>query len=382
MIPSGLDNIRYGLTSIWHRLGGGDVLKGRKLTIISDTTWSATVALVLGAELPQGYEHTQVRYVGISLMPLCWAAPERPPWGSGLSCDTSDEGKRRNVAAYGQQCIEDVESLARWMLEAVDADKSVDELYARYDTSGRVSHPFQDSATICHDVVLQIGLPIFAVKTENHPPHIKYLGFLPPKPSPSDLVLPDWYQEVVDNSSRKAATKTGRKRIIFVAQGTEVLDHRETIIPCFQGLASRKDVLVIAVLCKRDATLDQHLGLFEGGVLPDNVRVVDYFPYDAILEHADVFVSNSGFGGVGHAIANAVPMVQCGSVFDKGDIGRRVEYSELGVYLPDEARTPDKIAAAVHEVLTLPKYRQRALELSAECQAYDPYKIMEQEVLA
>ncbi|KAK2616164.1 hypothetical protein N8I77_002871 [Diaporthe amygdali] len=381
MVPSGLDTIRYGLTTIWHRLGGGDALKGRSLVIISDQTWSATVALVLGAELPQGFEGAPVRYVGISLMPLCWAAPERPPWGSGLPYDTSEEGKQRNVEAYSNVCVDEVEALARWMLEAADTDRPLDELYDRYDKSGSVSHPFQDSTTICHDVLLQVGLPSFDPRAPTDPSHIKYFGFFPAKPSPQDLKFPEWYNEVLENSSSKAAANTGRKRIVFVAQGTEVRNHRETIVPCIRGLANRQDTLVIAVLCQKGATLDQHLAFFEDNALPDNARVVDYFPYDAVLAHADVFVSNSGYGGVGHAIANAVPMVQCGSVFDKGDIGRRVEYSGLGAYLPDESRTPEAIAAAVQEVLTQPKYKQRASELSAESQSYDPLKIIEREIL-
>lgn len=382
MIPSGLDTLRYGLTTIRNRLGGGDILKGKSVVILSDTSWSGTVPLVLGADLPEGFEDVQVKYVGISLMPLCWAAPERPPWGSGLPYDTTEEGLRRNAEAYSAQYIDDVEALARWMLEAVNTNKPVDELYERYDRTARARHPFQDSSTICHDVVLQVGLPSFEFKAENDPPHIKYCGFLRPKPTPPNLELPEWYKEVLDNSSSAAATKPGRKRIVFVAQGTEVLDHRETVIPCLRGLADRQDTLIIAVLCQKGAGLDQHLGLFEGGTIPDNARVIDYFPYDAILAHADIFVSNSGYGGVGHAIANSVPLVQCGSIFDKADIGRRVEYSGLGVYLPDQSRTPEAIAAAVKEVLAQPKYKQRALELRAESQTYDPFEIVEKEIMA
>lgn len=382
MIPSGLDTLRYGLTTIRNRLGGGDILNGRSIVILSDTSWSGTVPLVLGADLPEGFEQVQIKFVGISLMPLCWAAPERPPWGSGLAYDTSEEGIRRNVDAYSAQHIAEVEALARWMLEAVNTSKPLDELYEQHDKTNSVSHPFQDSSTICHDVVLQVGLPSFEFKAANDPPHIKYCGFLKPKPPPSDLVLPEWYHEELENSSSAPATNSNRKRVVFVAQGTEVLDHRETIVPCIRGLANRQDILVIAVLCQKGATLDQHMHLFEDGALPDNARVIDYFPYDSVLAHADIFVSNSGYGGVGHAIANSVPLVQCGSIFDKADIGRRVEYSGIGVYLPDQSRTPEAIAAAVQDVLAQPKYKQRVSELRAESQTYNPFEIVEREILA
>lgn len=382
MIPSGLDTLRYGLTTIRNRLGGGDVLNGRSIVILSDTSWSGTVPLVLGADLPEGFEQVQVKFVGISLMPLCWAAPERPPWGSGLAYDISEEGIKRNVDAYSAQHIAEVEALARWMLEAVNTSKPLDELYERHDKTNSVLHPFQDSSTICHDVVLQVGLPSFEFKAANDPLRIKYCGFLKPKPPPSDLILPEWYHDVLENSSSAQATNSNRKRVVFVAQGTEVLDHRETIVPCIRGLANRQDVLVIAVLCQKGATLDQHMHLFEGGALPDNARVIDYFPYDSVLAHADIFVSNSGYGGVGHAIANSVPLVQCGSIFDKADIGRRVEYSGIGVYLPDQSRTPEAIAAAVQDILAQPKYKQRVSKLSAESQTYNPFEIVEREILA
>ncbi|KAG6357445.1 hypothetical protein INS49_013322 [Diaporthe citri] len=101
-----------------------------------------------------------------------------------------------------------------------------------------------------------------------------------------------------------------------------------------------------------------------------------------VLAHADIFVSNSGYGGVDYAIANSVPLVQCGSIFGKADIGRRVEYSGLGVYLPDQSRSPEAITAPVEEVWAQPKYKQRALKLRTESQTYYPFKIVEKEILA
>jgi UDP:flavonoid glycosyltransferase YjiC (YdhE family) len=158
----------------------------------------------------------------------------------------------------------------------------------------------------------------------NEPAHLTFAGSLPPKPIPSDLNYPDWYSEVLENSSSSAAGKPGRrKRIVFVAQGTVVLDHRDLLVPCIRGLAGRDDVPVIAVLCQKRTNIDKHLNLFDGARLPQNARVIDYFPYDAILPHADVFASNSGYGGLAHAVSQAVPVVQVGDVFDKPDIGRK-----------------------------------------------------------
>lgn len=380
LLPSGLESVRHALAGIRERLGGGDVLRGRTVVVLSDTCFSGTLPLKLGTDLPQGYEGVSLKTVGIGLVPRYWAAPERPPWGSGLPYDVSEDGISRNLEAHARKWDQTAEDRARWVLGAMNCSKSVDELYEEYDKgSAAVRRPFWDASTVCHDVVLQMGLPSFEFPVPNEPAHLKFAGSLPPKPIPSDLAYPDWYSEILENSSSSAA-KPGRKRIVFVAQGTEVLDHRDLLIPCVKGLAGREDILVVAVLCQKGATIDKHLSLFDGGKLPDNARVIDYFPYDAILPHADVFASNSGYGGLTHAVAQAVPVVQAGDVFDKPDIGRRVEYSGLGVFLPTSPPTPEAVAAAVDEVLVQEKYKKRALSLQAQSREYDPLQIIENEI--
>lgn len=384
LLLSGLESVRYALAGIRDRLGGagGETLRGRTLVVLSDTCFSGTLPLKLGTDLPQGYEGVSVRTVGVGLVPRFWAAPERPPWGSGLPYDVSEEGIARNLEAHASKWDQTAEDRARWVLGAMNCGKSVDELYEEHDkSSGLVRRPFWDASTVCHDVILQMGLPSFEFPVPNEPAHLKFAGSLPPKPIPSDLTYPEWYSEVLENSSSQAA-KPGRKKIVFVAQGTEVLDHRDLLVPCVKGLAGRQDVLVVAVLCQKGATIDKHLNLFDGGKLPDNARVIDYFPYDAILPHADVFASNSGYGGLTHAVAQAVPVVQAGDVFDKPDIGRRVEYSGLGVFLANSPPTPEAVAAAVDEVLTQDEYKKRALSLQAESREYDPLQIIENEIMA
>lgn len=74
--------------------------------------------------------------------------------------------------------------------------------------------------------------------------------------------------------------------------------------------------------------------------------------------------------------------MQC-NVYDScSDIGRRVEYSGIDVYLPDQYRTPEAIAAAVQDVLAQPKYKERVSKLNAESQTNNLVEIVERENLA
>ena len=75
----------------------------------------------------------RVKFVDISPMPPCWAAPERPPWGSGLAYDISEEAIKRNVYACSAQYIGQMEVLAKWMREFVNTSKPLDELYDPFE---------------------------------------------------------------------------------------------------------------------------------------------------------------------------------------------------------------------------------------------------------
>lgn len=77
-----------------------------------------------------------LRTVGVGVVPQFWAAPSRPPWGAGLAHDGSEEGVRRNLEAYADEWDQGAEERARWMLEAVNCDETVDELFMRHDPEG------------------------------------------------------------------------------------------------------------------------------------------------------------------------------------------------------------------------------------------------------
>lgn len=229
-------------------------------------------------------------------------------------------------------------------------------------------------------MTLQLALPSLELPART-PKHLKFAGSLPLKPLShwQDLEYPSWFEDDV----RKAREK--QKRVIVVAQGTETPDFNELIIPTIKGLADREDVIVVAILCRKGASLTEQ-GDGDGDadkpfLLAPNARVVDYFPYDALLEYADIFVSASGYGGLTHAVANSMPLIQTGRLLDKADIGRRVEYSGIGIYL-EGSIGPEDVSGAVERILqNYQGFKARALELKEESKRYQPLEILEEEIL-
>ncbi|CAI0644903.1 unnamed protein product [Colletotrichum noveboracense] len=373
LLPSGLESVRFALAGMRRRQPDCGII------VLSDTCFSGTLGLKLGTDLPEGFNKGEkIKTIGVGVVPTFWSSAERPPWGTGLPFDDSEAGKERNSDILRKTCNADAEERARWVLGIMGCPKPIESLYDNISTT--VVHPFWDASTICHDVTLQMCLPSLEFRSSDWPDRIKFAGTLPIKPLPATLSYPAWFDDIISNSASLHGSKSNRKRIVFVAQGTEVLDHGELILPTIKALSESDDVFVVACLCVAGAKLDT--SSLPDQVLPRNARVVDYFPYDAILAHADVFVSNSGYGGFQHAVSNGVPMVQAGNTFDKPDIGRRIEWSGLGVFLEDSPVTVEAVGKALTEVLATDTYKTRAEELRTEAGTFDPLKKVEDEIMA
>lgn len=391
------DVLRFALIGIAHRVGIGS-LRRRGIVILSDTAFSGVLPLKLGASRPSGFEDVPIKTLGIGVVPRFWATPYHPPWGLGLPYDASEIGIARTLRAHSEQKAlfqqKGGEDKVRMVLDIYGCNIKVDSLFNGYETysSGdealTVSHSFLDAVTICNDTTVQMSMESLefpippGIKHQYVPPYLKHAGFLPLKSIPADLDYPRWFEhELVPRAPKYLSC--GRK-VVLVAQGTQTIHYDELVIPTIQALARESEILVIAILGRRGAAIDA--SSIEGGVLPSNARVLDYFPYDAILPYVDVFVSSSGFGGLTHAIANAVPLVQCGWIVDKPDIGRRVERSGLGLYIgrEDYPANPDTVRSAVTAVLSNPgKYKRRALELQKESLTkYRPLDYIREEILA
>lgn len=156
---------------------------------------------------------------------------------------------------------------------------------------------------LCHDATLQMCTPSLEFPAQ-WPDRVRFGGALPPKAVDPDLVYPDWFARLERGTNKK-------RRIVLATQGTLATQYAACVVPTIRGLAGRNDVLVVATLGARGATLDEH---FPVGRLPGNAVVVDYFPYRPLLELADVVVTNGSYGIFSQCAVHGVPMVLAGSV--------------------------------------------------------------------
>lgn len=148
----------------------------------------------------------------------------------------------------------------------------------------------------------------------------------------------------------------GRGRpIVVLTQGTITnTDLGQLVEPALVGLAD-VEVTVVAALGRPPQDL--------GEALPDNAVAEEFIPFEALLPHANLLVTNGGLGAVQLALAHGVPLVIAGGTEDKPLVAARVAASGTGVDLGTGTPTAQQVRDAVTTVLSEPSYRQAAQAL-------------------
>lgn len=270
--------------------------------------------------------------------PLAYEDADTPPFGPALSYRPGVLGRLRNrmVRTLRNRVV---------FREAVRVDR---DIRRRLGAPTPPSHVLdQGCSPYLH---LQGCTPAFEYPRRALPGHIHWVGALRPDPRPWDP--PDWWPEV-----------TGARRpVVFVSQGSMRADLAELAVPAVRGLAG-EDVLVVVVTGAADS--DRLADAHGGATLPANVRVARFIPYDEVMPHARVFVTNGGYTGVTLALAHGVPLVQVGATEEKPEIAARIAYAGVGVTLGATA-SPDALRDAVGRVLTEPGFADAADRVRAQ----------------
>lgn len=217
-----------------------------------------------------------------------------------------------------------------------------------------------DTAT----TMFQAGVPSMDFDGVDWPANLVFVGpLLPPRTrETADLPFRD----------RIAAAAS----VVVVSQGTvDNRDPEKLFVPTLTALAGGEHCVVACTGGRNTEALRTRFP-------HDNVIVVDWADFDALLPHADVFVTNGGYGSVMQAIMAEVPIVSAGTLEAKNDINVRLAYRHLAVDLRTERPTPSAIAAAVRRVLGDPIYREQVSHVAAELRASAPLETIEAALLA
>jgi MGT family glycosyltransferase len=208
--------------------------------------------------------------------------------------------------------------------------------------------PFLRAMFEIPDLVICLTTPAFEYPRSDLPENVHFVGPVFPKLD-ADFQSPPWWHDL----SRP-------EPVILVNQGTEATDLNDLVQPTITALQD-EPVLVIAVPVEEGQL----------GDLPGNVRAEPFVPFDRLLPHVDVMVSNGGYGGTQMALAHGIPLVIAGETEDKMEVGARVEWTGTGINLRKQRPSPDQVRRAVKEVLANSRYRKNAGAIQAEFAEFD-----------
>lgn len=283
--------------------------------VLSDLAFTGAMALYNRGEIP-AWSVFNITVLGL-------ASKDIPPFGLGIMPDYSFMGKLKN-------------RMLSFMADHIifrDVNKFLRQELAK------VGLPYQPFAPMFSPMLyLQPTVPAFEYPRTDLPESVHFIGPLLPDLK-GHFETPAWWNEV----------EHANKPIVLVTQGTIATQADELIEPTLQALAN-EDVLVVATIDPQKLNIPA----------PANVRMEKFIPFDKLMPHVDVMVTNGGYGGVTLALAQGVPVICAGNTEDKAEVGNRAEYACVGINLKTNRPTIEQIRSTVKTVLTNSRYKMNA----------------------
>ena len=187
--------------------------------------------------------------------------------------------------------------------------------------------------------VLVMTSPSFDFPAPQLPTNVRYVG--------PQLDDPDWAVEA-------EWSRRGSQPLVLVGLSSVYQDQTELLRSIAQGLGR---LPVSVVLTTGTAVEPSQIPA------PPNIQVLRAAPHQRVLTEASVVVTHAGHGIVMKALAAGVPLVCIPMGRDQKDNTARVLRLGAGVQIGKRS-TPDRIAAAVTEVMGRPEYRTAARQFA------------------
>lgn len=288
-------------------------------------------------------EKMGIPVVAIGVLPLTETSKDLAPAGLGMTPSTSFFGRlKQDILRFlaDRVLFRKPNQLMRKLLQqhGVESGKTnIFDLISRKST-----------------LLLQSGTPGFEYTRSDLSRNVRFIGPLLPYSGKKQLA--PW------SDSRLAIYK----KIVLVTQGTVEKDPEKIIVPVLEAFKNSEYLVVATTGGSRTKELKARFPQY-------NIIVEDFIPFADIMPHADVYITNGGYGGVMLGIENKLPMVVAGVHEGKNEINARIGYFGLGENLRTEKPTPAQMKTAVEKVLADTSYRNNVVALSKEFSQYDPY---------
>ena len=160
--------------------------------------------------------------------------------------------------------------------------------------------------------------------------------------------------------------------VVVVSQGTiDNRDPEKLIVPTLEALAGGPHLVVATTGHRNTEALRARFA-------HDNVVIEDYVDFDVLLEHADLFVCNGGYGSILLSLMKGTPVLSAGKLEGKNDINARLDWAGLGLDLKTERPSAKQIAKGVARVLGEPRYLENVARVRAELEGFRPFEIIEE----
>ena len=188
---------------------------------------------------------------------------------------------------------------------------------------------------------LVLNVPELDYRRHDLPPSVHYVGpclWHPPESQGIDEVL-----EAVPSD----------RPWVHVTEGTSHFQEPFLLRAAAAGLGGGREAILTT---GRSRSPDQ-LAL---GALAPNIHVASWLSHDTLLARCSAVVTTGGMGTVMAALTAGVPLVVVPTTWDKPANARRVVDAGVGVRLSPRRCTPERLRAAVEDVLGDPGYGARA----------------------
>lgn len=284
------------------------------------------------------------RWVAVGCNPIALASDDTTPFGPAQPGPDGD-GRAATRAAN-----------AEFQASLEPCRQRIEDAVRQLGATSPVPSVFDGMVTV-PDVFASLTVAGLEFVRSDAPGSLHLVGALP-APTSAGWTPPHWWADL----------ETERP-VVVVTQGTLANDDLSQLVrPTLDALADQ-DVLVVAALGREVVDLP--------GAVPANARVEEFIPFGALLPHADVFVTNGGFGATQQALAAGLPVVIAGTTEDKPLVAARVTARGVGRDLGTATPEPHEVREAVLDLLADAEVRAAVDHLAAEYAGHDVIQTVE-----